>query len=166
MSPAWGQLSCSFLPVTPVNFVLLDTLLDSLDSAGCFRGWQCHAVSCSLGPMIIYPSLAAAGSSPKLTVLSGLSLLLWCGGRMCMHTCNFRSPAECLCSHPISERSASTPDRRRRPGSAPGPPAPALRQLGPVLRRPAPSLSLNRPSSSMPSLHSGLTLSQEDPSAP
>jgi hypothetical protein len=33
------------------------------------------------------------------------------------------------------------PDRRRRPGSAPGPPAPALRRLGPVLRRPAPPRS-------------------------
>jgi hypothetical protein len=33
--------------------------------------------------------------------------------------------------HPIGKCSASIPDRRRRPGSAPGPPAPALRRLGP-----------------------------------
>ncbi len=39
--------------------------------------------------------------------------------------------ARTLRRHPISECSASTPDRRRRPGSAPGPPAPALRRLGP-----------------------------------
>jgi hypothetical protein len=38
---------------------------------------------------------------------------------------------ECLRRHPISECSASIPDRRRQPGSAPGPPAPALRRLGP-----------------------------------
>jgi hypothetical protein len=38
--------------------------------------------------------------------------------------CNVRSHAECLRRHPISECSASIPDRRRRPGSAPGPPAP------------------------------------------
>jgi hypothetical protein len=67
-----------------------------------------------------------------------------------------RSHAECLRRHPISECSASTPDRRRRPGSAPGPPAPARRQLGPVLRRPAPPRSPSRPSSSHPSLHGGL----------
>ena len=33
--------------------------------------------------------------------------------------------------HPISECSASPPDRRRRPGSTPCPPAPARRRLGP-----------------------------------
>jgi hypothetical protein len=44
---------------------------------------------------------------------------------------------ECLRHHPISERSASTPDRRRRPGSSPGP-AQVLQRSGPGLRRPAP----------------------------
>jgi hypothetical protein len=34
-------------------------------------------------------------------------------------------------SHPISERSPSTPDRRRRPESTPGPPAPVHRRLAP-----------------------------------
>ncbi len=38
---------------------------------------------------------------------------------ICNHTCNVRSHAECLRRHPISECSASIPDRRRRPGSAP-----------------------------------------------
>ncbi len=47
--------------------------------------------------------------------------------------------------HPISECSASTPDRRRRPGSTPGPPAPILRCLGPVLRQSAPPRSPSRP---------------------
>ena len=40
---------------------------------------------------------------------------------------------QCLRHHPIGECSASSPDKRRRPGSAPGPPAPTLRRLGPVL---------------------------------
>ncbi len=54
------------------------------------------------------------------------------------HTCNIRSLAESLRRHPISECSASTPDRHCWHGSAPGPSAPALHRLGPVLRRPAP----------------------------
>ena len=55
------------------------------------------------------------------------------------YTCNVRSHTECLRRHPISECSASTPDRRRRPGSAPGPPAPgpppawARSSAGPLL---------------------------------
>jgi hypothetical protein len=64
------------------------------------------------------------------------------------HTCKVRLHSECLRRHPISECSASTSDRRhgRRPGSAPGPPAPVLRQLGPLLRRPAPESSEQLPS--------------------
>ena len=82
------------------------------------------------------------------------------------YTCNVRSHTECLRRHPISECSASTPDRRRRPGSAPGPPAPALRRLGPALRRPAPPRTPSRPCSSHPSLHGGLTPSHKNPGAP
>ncbi len=82
------------------------------------------------------------------------------------HTCNVHSHAKCLRRHPNSECSASIPDRRRRPGSAPGPPAPALHRLGLALRRPAPPRSPSRPSSSYPSLHGGLTLSHWDQGAP
>jgi hypothetical protein len=64
-----------------------------------------------------------------------------------------RLAAECLRRHPISECSASIPLRRRRPGSAPSPPAPALRRLGLVLHRPAPPRYPSRPSSSYPLLH-------------
>ncbi len=48
------------------------------------------------------------------------------------------------------KRSASTQDRRRRPGSAPGPPAPALRLLVPVLRRASAGPLLLDPESSEP----------------
>jgi hypothetical protein len=65
------------------------------------------------------------------------------------YTCNVRSHTECLRRHPISECSASTPDRRRRPGSAPGPPAPALRRLGPP-----PARSSSNSESSEPQLPS------------
>ena len=72
---------------------------------------------------------------------------------MCICRVHMQCPhAECLRRHPISECSASTPDRRHRPGSAPGPPAPALSRLGPVLRRPAPPRTPSPPSSSHPSL--------------
>jgi hypothetical protein len=46
------------------------------------------------------------------------------------HAMSARTPSV-LRRHPISDCSASIPDRCRRPGSAPGPPAPALRRLGP-----------------------------------
>ena len=67
------------------------------------------------------------------------------------YTYNVRSHAECLRRHPISECSASTPDRRRRPGSAPGPPAPALRQFGPG-PPPARSSSISESSEQLPSI--------------
>ncbi len=53
--------------------------------------------------------------------------------------------------HPISECSASTQDRCCRPGSAPGPPAPALRQLGPG-PSPARSSSNSESSEQLPSI--------------
>jgi hypothetical protein len=55
------------------------------------------------------------------------------------YTCNVRSHTKCLRRHPISECSASTPDRRRRPRSAPRsccsgpPPAWARSSAGPLL---------------------------------
>jgi hypothetical protein len=69
-------------------------------------------------------------------------------GRNCTYACvghtlacNVHSHAECLRRHARSECSASTSDRRRRPGSAPGPSATALRRVGSVPRRPAPPRS-------------------------
>ena len=53
--------------------------------------------------------------------------------------------------HPISECSTSIPDRRRRPGSAPGPPAPARRRLGPG-PPPARSSSNSESSEQLPSI--------------
>jgi hypothetical protein len=53
--------------------------------------------------------------------------------------------------HPISECSASIQDRRRRPGSAPGPPAPALCWLGPG-SPPARSSSNSESSEQLPSI--------------
>ncbi len=53
--------------------------------------------------------------------------------------------------HPISECSTSPPDRRRRPGSAPSPPAPALRRLGPG-PPPACSSSNSESSEQLPSI--------------
>ena len=53
--------------------------------------------------------------------------------------------------HPNSECSASIPDRRRRPGSARGPPAPALRRLGPG-PPPARSSSNSESSEQLPSI--------------
>ncbi len=67
------------------------------------------------------------------------------------HTCNVRSHAECLRRHPISECSASMPDRRRRPGSAPGPPAPALCRVGPG-PPPVRSSSISESSEQLPSI--------------
>jgi len=55
------------------------------------------------------------------------------------YICHVRSYTKCLRRHPISECSASTPDRRRRPGSAPRsscsgpPPAWARSSAGPLL---------------------------------
>ena len=54
-----------------------------------------------------------------------------------------------LCHHPISECSASSPDRRHWPGSTQGLLVPVLRRSGPVLRRPAPPRSPSRPGSSI-----------------
>jgi hypothetical protein len=78
------------------------------------------------------------------------------------HTSNVRSHAECLRRHPINERSASTPDRCRRPGPPaagrriwPGP-RQVLRRLGPVIRRTAPR-SPSRPGSGRGSPHSRIT---------
>ncbi len=53
--------------------------------------------------------------------------------------------------HPISECSANIPDRRRPPGSAPGPPTPALRQFGPG-PPPARSSSISESSEQLPSI--------------
>ncbi len=54
------------------------------------------------------------------------------------------------------------------PDPPPGPSAPALPRLSPILRRPAPPRSPSRPRSSHPSLHGpgGLTPSHWDPGAP
>ena len=71
---------------------------------------------------------------------------------MCICRVHMQCPhAECLRRHPISECSPSTPDRRRRPGSAPGPPAPALRRLGPG-PPPARSSSYSESSEQLPSI--------------
>ncbi len=53
--------------------------------------------------------------------------------------------------HPISECSSSIPDRRHRAGSAPGPPAPALRRVGPG-PPPARSSSNSESSEQLPSI--------------
>ncbi len=64
-----------------------------------------------------------------------------CAGRTCA-VCSYTA---CLCHHPISERSARTPDRRRQPGSTPCPPAPVLLPVGPG---PPPARSSSIPESS------------------
>jgi hypothetical protein len=63
------------------------------------------------------------------------------------HTCDDRSHTECFRRHRISECecSASTLDRRRRPGSASGPPVPVLQPVGPG---PPPACSSSIPESS------------------
>jgi hypothetical protein len=66
-----------------------------------------------------------------------------CRGR---HSCR-----NILRRHPISECSTSIPDRRRRPGSVPGPPAPAPRRLGPG-PPPARSSSNSESSERLPSI--------------
>ncbi len=71
--------------------------------------------------------------------------------RLVGHIFNVRSHTECLRHHPISECPASIPDRRRRPGSAPGPPAPALRRFGPA-PPPARSSSISESSWQLPSI--------------
>ncbi len=91
--------------------------------------------------------------------------LAWSNGTYtCVgHTCDVCLHTECLRRHPISECSASTPDIRRRPGTASGPLAPVLQPVGsgPLPARsssiPKPSgkpqsVPLSRPPSNSPSI--------------
>ncbi len=134
--------------------------------AGC-DNWRCHCSTCQS----FFSPFESAIQRHLWNPIDLKRVNTTSGGRngpyaYVEHTCNVRSHAECVRRHPISECSASIPDRRRRTGSAPGPPAQALRRLVPVLRRPAPPRSPSHPSSFHPSLHGGLTPSHWDSVAP